>query len=173
MNDLLHFFLVESGRPTELSPEMAIMGLTIGLVLALTAYLVTNLSPGGMITPGWLAITVVEAPVKIAMIVVVVALSFGGMILLQKVVILYGKRLFAATVMLAVFIHLTLFIAIGSLYPMLFTRQTLGFIIPGLIAYQLIRQPIFATVLSTAAVSAITSALIFTGLVLGIDPVFA
>ncbi len=35
-----------------LSPEVAVMGLALGLVLSLVCYLATNLSPGGMITPG-------------------------------------------------------------------------------------------------------------------------
>jgi len=42
-----------------LSPETATLALAIGLVFALGCYLVTNLSPGGMITPAWLAVTLV------------------------------------------------------------------------------------------------------------------
>jgi hypothetical protein len=51
-------------------------------------------------------------------------------------------------------------------YPLLFTHQTLGFIVPGLIAYQLIRQPIVATVTATATVTGLTYAVLAGGLLL-------
>ncbi len=38
-----------------MTPEVAVLGISLGLFFSLICYLVTNLSPGGMITPGWLA----------------------------------------------------------------------------------------------------------------------
>ena len=46
----------------DLTPEMTTLALGIGLIFSLTCYLLTNLSPGGMITPGWLGVIMVEAP---------------------------------------------------------------------------------------------------------------
>ena len=43
-----------------LAPQVATIALAIGLLFALACYLTTNLSPGGMITPGWLALTLTE-----------------------------------------------------------------------------------------------------------------
>src|SRR5690606_9181587 len=43
-----------------LTPEMAALGIAIGLFFSLLCYLTTNLSPGGMITPGWIALTLIE-----------------------------------------------------------------------------------------------------------------
>jgi gamma-polyglutamate biosynthesis protein CapC len=153
-----------------LTPEVAVMGLALGLVLALVCYLVTNLSPGGMITPGWLALTLVDDPRRIFIIIAVVVLTYFGTLGLQKVVILYGKRLFASVVLMAVFLQLTLFLFFLQEFPLLFSHQTLGFIIPGLIAYQLIRQPIVATILATTAVTAVTWAILATGVVLRLVP---
>jgi hypothetical protein len=48
----------------ELSAQLATACLGIGLVLALVCYLTTNLSPGGMITPGWIAVALIEDPSK-------------------------------------------------------------------------------------------------------------
>ena len=47
---------------TELAPEVSVMLIALGLVLSLVCYLVTNLSPGGMITPGWLALVLIVRP---------------------------------------------------------------------------------------------------------------
>ena len=120
-----------------LATEVATLALAIGLVLALTCYLLTNLSPGGMITPGWIALTVVEDTRKMFVIIAVTALTYGGTHLLQRVVILYGKRLFAAVTMISVLLSTALFLVIHNDYPLLFVHETLGFIIPGLVAYQL------------------------------------
>ncbi|MGN6088219.1 MAG: poly-gamma-glutamate biosynthesis protein PgsC/CapC, partial [Actinomycetales bacterium] len=81
---------------TGLTPEVAVLGIALGLVFSLICYLLTNLSPGGMITPGWLALTLVTDLRRIFLIGVVILLTYFGTRLLQRVVILYGKRLFAS-----------------------------------------------------------------------------
>ena len=52
-----------------------------------------------MITPGWLALTLVEDLQRAAMVVGVTVLTYVGTLLVQRFVILYGKRLFAAVVL--------------------------------------------------------------------------
>ena len=154
----------------ELSPEVASLGLGIGLILALICYLVTNLSPGGMITPGWLALMLVEdwrqVGVVCAMTVVTLVLTMA----LQRVTILYGKRLFAAVVLVSVLLQVSLFIVVKHDYPLLFAHQTLGFIAPGLIVYQLIRQPPARTLAVTTAVSAGTYFILISGVLAGVVP---
>ncbi|WP_026425065.1 poly-gamma-glutamate biosynthesis protein PgsC/CapC [Actinokineospora inagensis] len=153
-----------------LLPEVATLGLAIGLVFSLACYLTTNLSPGGMITPGWLALTLVEDYRRALIVVVMSGLTFVLVKLLQRVVILYGKRLFAAVVLTGVLLQTTLFLLIQSDYPLLFSHQTLGFVVPGLIAYQLVRQPPVMTVLATSIVSAAGYGVLATGVLAGLVP---
>ncbi|MGN6522058.1 MAG: poly-gamma-glutamate biosynthesis protein PgsC/CapC [Actinomycetes bacterium] len=155
---------------TGLTPEVAVLGIALGLVFSLICYLLTNLSPGGMITPGWLALTLVTDLRRIFLIGVVILLTYFGTRLLQRVVILYGKRLFASVVLLAVFLQMTLFLFFLRQYPLLFTHETLGFIVPGLIAYQLLRQPKVATLLSTTIVTALAYVVLLTGVLLRLLP---
>lgn len=154
----------------QLDPQTATLCLGIGLVFALICYLTTNLSPGGMITPGWIAITVVENYWVTAVIVVMTVITFALAKVLQQIVILYGKRLFAAVVMLSVLLQLTLYVLIQKDFPLLFSHQTLGFIAPGLIAYQLVRQPPAATLLATGIVSAATFVVTISGVLAGLIP---
>jgi len=154
-----------------LTPEMAALGIAIGLFFSLLCYLTTNLSPGGMITPGWLALTLIEDLQRAAMVVGVTALTYGGTKIMQRLVILYGKRLFAAVVLLSVLLQLTVFLIIQRDYPLLFSHQTLGFVAPGLVAYQLIRQPPGATVLATGVVSGLTYGVVISGVLTGLVPV--
>lgn len=155
----------------ELTPELATLCLGVGLVLALACYLTTNLSPGGMITPGWLALALVEEYRQALVIVVMTGVTWALTKVMQRVVILYGKRLFAAIVLLSVLLQTTLFLVIQQDFPLLFSHQTLGFVAPGLIAYQLVRQPPVATMLATGAVSVGTYLIIVSGVLAGLVPV--
>jgi gamma-polyglutamate biosynthesis protein CapC len=151
-------------------PGVMTLALAIGLVFSLVCYLVTNLSPGGMITPGWLALTLVSKPEFGLIIVLMTALTYGAIRVLQRVVILYGKRLFAAVVLTAVLLQSGLFLVMVHYSPTLFIYQTLGFVVPGLIAYQLIRQPPLATVLATGAVSLASYGVVMSGVLIGLVP---
>ena len=155
---------------TGLTPEVAVLGISLGLLFSLVCYLVTNLSPGGMITPGWLALTLLEDLRRVVLIVVVIGLTYVGTRLLRRVVILYGKRLFATVVLLGVFLQMTLFLIFLDVFPLLFTHETLGFIVPGLVAYQLVRQPIAATLTATTVCTAAAYGVMLTGVLLRFVP---
>jgi poly-gamma-glutamate biosynthesis protein PgsC/CapC len=156
--------------PTVLTPEIAAIGIALGLMFSLVCYLTTNLSPGGMITPGWLALTLVEDLQRAAMVVGVTVLTYVSVLMLQKVVILYGKRLFSAVVLTGVILQATVMIVLQLEFPLMYANQTLGFIVPGLIAYQLIRQPKGATLLATGSVSLLAYVVLTAGILLGALP---
>lgn len=150
-----------------LSANVATLVLAVGLLLSLTCYLLTKLSPGGMITPGWLALTLVEDYRIVAVVALMTAVTYGGATLMQRVVILYGKRLFAAVVLLGVLLQSTVFLVLRQDDPLVFGHQTLGFIVPGLIAYQLLRQPPPETMVATAAVAGASYGILAVGLFAG------
>jgi gamma-polyglutamate biosynthesis protein CapC len=156
--------------PAHLNAQTAALGIALGLIFSLICYLTTNLSPGGMITPGWIALTLVTE-VRMAGLMVGVAVATYFMTkLLQRTVILYGKRLFAAVVLCAVVIQTTVMLALNHEFPLLYTSQTLGFIVPGLVSYQMVRQPMAATVISTTAVTLATYVVLVSGLLMGALP---
>ncbi|MEU5050407.1 poly-gamma-glutamate biosynthesis protein PgsC/CapC [Streptomyces sp. NPDC021096] len=156
--------------PAVLTPEIAAIGIALGLLFSLVCYLTTNLSPGGMITPGWLALTLVEDLQRAAMVVGITVLTYLGTLLLQRHVILYGKRLFAAVVLTGVVLQATLHLILQQQFPLMYANQTLGFIVPGLIAYQLVRQPRGATLLATGTVSLANYVVLTAGILLGFMP---
>ncbi|MEU8941427.1 poly-gamma-glutamate biosynthesis protein PgsC/CapC [Streptomyces goshikiensis] len=156
--------------PAVLTPEIAAIGIALGLMFSLVCYLTTNLSPGGMITPGWLALTLLEDLQRAALVVGVTMLTYVLTLLLQRFVILYGKRLFAAVVLLGVLLQATVVIVLQVEFPLLYTNQTLGFIVPGLIAYQLVRQPKGATLMATGSATLMTYVVLTAGILLGVMP---
>ncbi|MFE7777222.1 poly-gamma-glutamate biosynthesis protein PgsC/CapC [Streptomyces sp. NPDC057445] len=156
--------------PSVLTPEIAAVGIALGLLFSLVCYLTTNLSPGGMITPGWLALTLVEDLQRAAMVVGVTVLTYVCTLLLQRYVILYGKRLFAAVVLTGVMLQATVMIVLSLEFPLMYANQTLGFIVPGLIAYQLVRQPKGPTLLATGSVTLMAYVVLTAGILLGVMP---
>ncbi len=162
-----------------MTPEIAVLGIALGLLFALICYLATNLSPGGMITPGWLALLLVEDIRRAAVLLSAVALTYALVRVLQRLVILYGKRLFATVVMVAVFLQvgfILLFLDVLpesvtlSLHAQAAETTTLGFIVPGLIAYQLLRQPVVPTFIAIATVTALTYVVMLAGILLRLFP---
>ena len=156
--------------PANLTAQTAALGIALGLVFSLVCYLTTNLSPGGMITPGWIALTLVTDVRMAGLMVAVAAATYFMTKLLQRTVILYGKRLFAAVVLCAVLMQTTVMLALSHESPLLYTSQTLGFIVPGLVSYQMVRQPMAATVISTTAVTLATYVVLVSGLLMGALP---
>lgn len=152
------------------TPEVLVLGLSIGLLLSLMCYLATNLSPGGMMSPGWLTLLLLEDAKRFLVLLIVIVGTYAAMMLLQRSVILYGKRLFATSVLVATFLQVTASLLLIDLFPTLFSTTTLGFIVPGLIAYQFIRQPIGATMVSMVAVTGVTYAIILSGVLLELIP---
>lgn len=155
---------------TAVTSEVAVLGIALGLVFSLGCYLVSNLSPGGMITPGWLGLVLISDPRRMLLIALVTVATYFGTMLVQKVVILYGKRLFAAVLLLGVFLQLTVFLVLLHDWPFLFSHGTLGFIVPGLIAYQLVRQPVKATLVATGVVTLLSYVVLLSGVLLQVLP---
>ena len=63
-----------------------------------------------------------------------------------------------------------LFVLIQQDFPLLFSHQTLGFVVPGLIAYQLIRQPPGPTLMATGAVTLASYGVLISGVLAGLIP---
>jgi hypothetical protein len=64
----------------------------------------------------------------------------------------------------------TVFVLIQDRYPLLYVHETLGFVVPGLIAYQLVRQPPAVTVLATGSVALASYGVLASGVLVGLVP---
>jgi gamma-polyglutamate biosynthesis protein CapC len=150
----------------QVGPTLSAVILSIGLLGSLICYLTTNLSPGGLIVPGWLALTVAERPETLPIGIGATACTYAIMKLVGQYTILYGKRLFAATVLVGVLVQVDAFLTFSGKYPGLFPSDTLGLIVPGLIAYQVSRQRALPTLLSLVSVAAGACVLLTVGVAL-------
>jgi gamma-polyglutamate biosynthesis protein CapC len=134
---------------TPLTPHVAVLGLAIGIICALLLYLRTRLSPGGLLTPGWLAVAAIWKPADALVVIVASALTYLGVMVARRYMILYGDRLLAASLLLGVLLDSGWYQATGDGFPPLYSFAALGLVVPGWLAYQLSVQPLRPTLITT------------------------
>lgn len=107
----------------------------LGVVVSILFYELTGLSPAGLIVPGYIVLCL-QTPGRIVYTLVVVVLTLGAARLLGSVVILYGRRRFAAMILLSFGVNLAL--VHSGLLP--YDPGVIGYLVPGIIAQECERQ---------------------------------
>ncbi|MGW3604808.1 poly-gamma-glutamate biosynthesis protein PgsC/CapC [Micromonospora sp. NPDC005161] len=144
--------------PFDLSSELSAVIVAAGLLFGLVGYLITNVAPAGLMVPGCIALAALEDLGSLIPITSVTIVTVGLMKVLQRITILYGKRLFAVTVLVSSCLSLGAFLALHVRYPFLFGGDTLSFLVPGLMSFQLVRPRALQTLAATAVVTCGTGA---------------
>lgn len=128
---------------------MIYQAIGLGLVVSLVFSEIMGLAAGGLIVPGYIALYL-DQPLRIAGTVVAAVCTYGTVTLIGRGVLLYGRRTLVFSVLVGfVFGYLTRYVlvfnaALGTgVDASLF--QSVGYIIPGLIAYWMHRQGIVQT----------------------------
>ncbi|MFW5981081.1 MAG: poly-gamma-glutamate biosynthesis protein PgsC [bacterium] len=134
---------------------MIIRALGIGIILNYIFMEIIGLSAGGLITAGYLAYFWGQ-PIRILVTFITAFFCYGLILLLANFIIIYSKRRF----MLAV-ISSFLFSWFISTYLIRFFSfptdiRVIGYIIPGLIANEMIKQGIIKTILVTIFITSVT-----------------
>lgn len=135
--------------------EMLTLSIGIGLVASLMFAEFFGLAAGGMIVPGYFALSL-NRPIDVFLTLGIAIATFGIVRLISAIVIIYGKR--RTVFMILIGYLLSLFVLQFAPPLMLptgpFELRIIGYIIPGLIAIWLDRQGIVET-LSTLAIASI------------------
>jgi len=126
----------------------------LGMIIGFLFYEITGISPGGVIAPAYLALFIYD-PGKIAMTIVISFLVFFIIRYLSRTTILYGRRKFLLAVLLSFVIKLLIEYLIQPMDIITLDLQSIGYIIPGLIANEMSRQKVIPTLLGTGIVTLI------------------
>lgn len=134
---------------------MFIKALGVGIILNYIFLELVGLTAGGLITPGYLAYFW-DQPLRIIMTFVVAFVCYLFVLLLSNFIIIYSKRRFMLAVVSS-FIF-SWFISSYLIQFLVFETdiRVIGYIIPGLIANEMIKQGITKTILVTAFITSIT-----------------
>jgi len=138
---------------------MTVETLLIGLVLALLWAELTDISPGGVIVPGYFALYLDE-PLRVAATLAVALLTLAAYKILVRRVILFGRRRFVLMVLVGAVLAQAWLLVLPDLFAAPAGLRVVGLIIPGILASGLARQKALPTLASLAAVSTLTFAVV-------------
>ena len=124
----------------------------IGLIVGFLFYEFVGISPGGVIAPAYLALFV-NQPMKIVMTIIISVLVYLIIVFFSTRLIIYGRRKFLIAVLLSFFIKYLVVYAIQPASVINLDPQSIGYIIPGLIAHEMGKQKPVPTLLSLGIVS--------------------
>ncbi|MBV1819217.1 poly-gamma-glutamate biosynthesis protein PgsC [Clostridium cochlearium] len=134
---------------------MANNTMILGIIFSIIYYEVTEVSPGGIIVPGYISLFLTQ-PLRIIATLILSVLTLVITNILSKYTILYGKRKFSVMIMIS-FILRVLIEGIGGLISLPIVFSVIGYIIPAIIAKEMDRQGIVKTTSSAIVVACIIS----------------
>ncbi|MEI6275716.1 MAG: poly-gamma-glutamate biosynthesis protein PgsC [Prolixibacteraceae bacterium] len=133
---------------------MIVQLFVIGLLVGFVFYELTGISPGGILVPAYFALFILDYE-RIFVTISLALLIFLILRLLSSYLILYGRRKFLLAVLISFFLKLLIENQIQPIGIMKLDLQSIGYIIPGLVANEMDRQKIAPTLLSLGIVTLI------------------
>lgn len=129
------------------------VAIILGLTLSLLCAEKFGINPGGLVVPGYLALTM-DNPKSLIAIFLLSLLSYMIVeFVLNKFLILYGRRRFLALLIVCVVLKILIDLAGISMGESLNIMDGVGIVMPGLIANCFYKQGIKLTAVSAIGVS--------------------
>lgn len=122
----------------------------LGIIISIIYYELTDISPGGIIVPG-VMVFYINQPERMLYTVLIAVVTYYIIKLLSHYLIIFGKRKYSLTLLVAIILNLV-FIKIIGLLPFLMDVSLIGYIIPGIISNDFSKQGITKTVFSLGIV---------------------
>ena len=138
---------------------MIVETLLVGLVLALLWAEITDLSPAGIIVPGYFALYL-DRPLRAAATLAVALLTLAIYRFLARHLILFGRRRFVLMVLVGAVLSQGWLLVLPRVFAAPVELRVIGWIIPGILASSLARQKVLPTLASLAVVSTLTFAVV-------------
>lgn len=137
---------------------MLTLTLGIGIAVSLILFQLVGLSAGGVIAPGYIAL-VLDRPGILLTIMLCSLVTWGIVLLLSRLLFLYGTRRFGVTILIALILTTGVQAFRTEFGSIALEWGGLGFIVPGLIAHHIDRQGFFRTILMLAIAAPLTRVL--------------
>lgn len=119
--------------------------LTLGVIISIVFYEITEISPGGLIVPAYFALYL-DDPLKLSVTAGISLLTLLLLKLLSRYTILYGRRRFAVCIIVSFIIKMILQYAnlhVLHVHQLYFLNvHSIGIIIPGILAQEFDRNGI-------------------------------
>lgn len=117
----------------------------LGVLISIIFYEITDISPGGLIVPGLLALYF-NQPERIIYTIIIAVITYYLVKLLSRYLIIFGKRRFVMMIIVSIFLNILLDFLLGSFSLSLFNVSIIGYTIAGIIANDIYKQGIKKTI---------------------------
>ncbi len=139
---------------------MLIEAVGIGMFLSLILTETIGLAAGGIVVPGYIAL-VLHNPVQVISTIVVGIITYLIVKFISFYIIIYGRRLLIVSILIGYLIaYITKISPMVAMDTLSINIETVGFVIPGLIAYWIARQGIIPTLSAMIIVSSLVRLII-------------
>lgn len=129
----------------------------LGIIVSIIFYELTDISPGGLIVPGYIALYIMQ-PTRVIVTIILSILTLIIVNFLSNYIILYGRRKFSMMVIISFLIRLGIQLSMGYLpLPNILATSSIGYIVPGIIAQDIGKQGIVKTISSMFLVASLVS----------------
>lgn len=119
--------------------------LVLGIMVSIIFYEITQISPGGIIVPGLLAMYI-NQPQRIIYTIIVAIVTYFIVKFISRYVIVFGKRRFVLMIVISIAINLILELIITGISINLLSISIIGYTIAGLIANEVSKQGLKKTI---------------------------
>ncbi len=127
----------------------------IGMLLSLALTEIVGLAAGGIVVPGYIAL-VLDSPIQVVATIIAGIITYLIIKFIARYIVVYGRRLLILCILIgyiiAYFTRITPALTFDST---VLNIETIGFVIPGLIAYWIDRQGIIPTISALLIVSSL------------------
>ena len=125
---------------------MLIEAIGIGMFLSLILTETIGLAAGGIVVPGYIALNL-HHPFQVVMTIIIGIITFLIVKFISHYIIIYGRRLLIVSILIGYLLaYFTKIAPPLTIKTLSLSMETVGFVMPGLIAYWIARQGIFQTV---------------------------
>lgn len=131
---------------------MIVASVGIGIIASLLFTEFVGLYAGGLIGPGYLALFL-NQPLRIAMTIATALITYVFVSSLSKFIIMYGRRRFAAAVLIGYIVGWLVGTMPLGTWASDHNLRVVGYIVPGLIANDMLRQGVVKTMVSLSCVT--------------------
>lgn len=129
--------------------------IVLGIIISIIFFELTDISPGGIIVPGYIALFL-NQPERIVFTIILSMLTLLIVNILSNYTILYGRRRFGMMIIISFIIQFIIRIIINKfLLPEFLVASSIGYIIPGIIAQDIGRQGSIKTIAAMVLVSSL------------------
>jgi poly-gamma-glutamate biosynthesis protein PgsC/CapC len=139
---------------------MVTIAIALGLVFGFAFEQLTGVIPGGLVVPGYVALSLDE-PLRVGITVAVALAAYGTTRVLESRMILYGRRRATLVILIAFALDWALEAALRQAVPgSTDAVAAIGHLVPGLLANSMIRTGPWYTLLGTLIVAVVVRLLL-------------